>query len=137
MPKISSKGTLIKLSISASFTTIVACENVTAPDAEVGVIDVTALEDGVGRDKILTGYVEGGRCAFSGFFDPVAATHQAITDLITAPASSSWRIDWSDAAVTQWPFTAFVKKFTPRAAVGEALRFDSELECDGMVTYPT
>lgn len=136
MVKIASKGTAVQKSIAAVFTTIAQVETITAPDAKVGVIPVPTLDGGVGIDKIATGYVDSGMCVFSGFLDPILATHKTITADITVPAITSWKVLWSDAAVTAWAFSALVTKFTPRAAVGEALRFDAELEVTGLVTYP-
>lgn len=137
MAKITSKGTLLKKSISASYTTIAAIRRLTAPDAEVEVYDATALDSSTGREKKITGFVDGGKCSGELFFDPVATTHQELTDQINTPADGQlYKIFWSDAAVTEWPWTGCLTKFTPRAAVGEGLMADFEITVDGKVTYP-
>jgi len=137
MTKVASKGTALQLSISAVFTTVVQITNIDGPDSEVQSFDSTSLDSGVGMEKDVTGFVDGGNVSGECFFDPVAVTHQALTDVITAPAVSSWKIVWSDAASTEWPFSGILKKFTPTAALAEGLKAAFEIELDGMVTYPT
>ena len=137
MTKIASKGTALQLSISAVFTTVAQVTSIDGPDSEVETFDSTSLDSGVGKETDVTGFVVGGTVSGELFFDPVAATHQALTDVITAPAVSSWKIIWSDAASTEWPFSGVLKKLTPKAALAEGLTASFEIELDGMVTYPT
>ncbi len=138
MAKVASKGTSLKKSISAVYTVIAGIRNINAPDAEVETFDATALDSSAGREFKITGYVNGGTCSGTGFFDPVAATHQELTDQITTPANGGlYKIFWSDTAVTEWPFTGILTKFQPKAEVGQGLMFDFSIKLDGMVTYPT
>ena len=138
MTKSSAKGTVLQLSIAASFTTIAQVQSISGPDAEVETIETRDLSSGTGVPHMVTGYVEGGSVSFSGFFDPVAATHQALTDLISTPSSSeSWKIIYSDSGTTAWPFTGILKSFTPKAEAGSALMFDGSVKLNGIVTYPT
>lgn len=135
--KIASKGTALQLSIASVFTTIVQVMEITGPGAKPETFDATALDSGVGREKKPTGYADGGTVTFSLFFDPVAATHQALTDLITAPVVSSWKVIWSDAASTEWPFSGTLSGFEPNAALEDGLKADGEITLDGIPTYPT
>lgn len=137
MVKIASKGTKLQLSIASTFTDIVQMVELTGPGPEVKTFNSTALDSGTGEENEVTGFVSGGNVSFAVLFDPVAATHQALTDLITTPAVASWKEIWSDAANTEWPFNGILTKFEPKAALEDGLRADCEILLDGMVTYPT
>lgn len=139
MAKIKSKGTVLQLSIASTYTTIAAVRSITSPAAEVGTYDATALDSGVGREHKVTGYVEGGSCMATIWLDPVAVTHQAVSDLVTAPVDgSAWKIIWADAAPTTWSFSGPVKKFGPfKADLNEGVSGDIEVKLDGYVSYPT
>lgn len=138
MSKISSKGSVLKKSISNSFTTIAQVDTIQAPPGAVEFMDVTDLSSSAGREKLPSGFVDTGECTIGGFFDPVAATHKSLTTDITTPtAASSYKIVWSDAANTEWAFTGGVSKFQPQASVGQPLRFDASVMATGLVTYPT
>lgn len=137
MTKIASKGTALKLSVASVYTTVGALDSIDAPDVEVQTFDATALDSGVGMETKPTGFVKGGTASGSGFFDPVLAMHQALTDLITTPAVALWKIVWSDSASTEWPFSGVLTKFQPKAAIGDGLKFDWSIILDGMVSYPT
>ena len=137
MTQIKSKGTVLQLDIASTYTTIAQVTNVTAPDAEVETFDATHLGSGTGREKEPTGFVEGGTVSLSLFFDPVETTHQALTDLITTPAVSDWKIIWSDSGSTEWDFSGVLKSFTPTAELADGLKADVSIELDGIVSYPT
>lgn len=138
MAKPAAKSTALKIDISSVYTTIVAVKRLSGPDAEVQSGEINALDSGVGMEYGATGHVEGGSVRGSCYFDPVAATHQALTDLITAPsASKGFKIVWSDSANTEWPFTGIVKTFTPSAEFNQFLMADFSIKLNGMVTYPT
>ena len=138
MTTIASKGTELQLDIASTFTEVVQLEDVSFGGSAVGFFEAPTLDQAsAGIPKVATGYANGGQVSASGYFDPVAATHQAITDLITTPADSSWKVVWSDSANTEWPFTAIVTGFDPSASVSDGLRFELNMEIDGLVTYPT
>lgn len=135
--KFTSKNTKLQLSISAVYTDVVSLDSINAPAAKVQTIDTTSLDSAVGMEHKPTGYVDGGVCSASGFFDPLAVTHQALTDTITAPAVSLWKVIWTDGSTTAWPFSGVLDEFSPTAKVGDFLRFNLSITLDGMVTYPT
>jgi len=137
MAKPSSKGAALQLSIASVFTTIAQMRSFNGPDAEVQTFDGTALDSGVGMEHYPTGYVEGGNVNGSLFFDPVAATLQALTDLKTAPAISLWKEKWSDTALTEWPFSGILTRVNPKAEVNQGLMADINVKLTGIPTYPT
>jgi len=131
-----SKGTVLQLSIASVYTAIAQAMEINAPDAEVQDFDATCLDSGVGMEHKPTGYTEGGKCSASGMFDPQHASHKACTAFLAAPAIALWKIVWSDGATTAWPFSGLLKKFTPKASVADGLKYDLEIQLDGLVTYP-
>lgn len=135
--KIASKGTNLQLSISSVYTTIASVSDLDGPSAEPGIFNPTTLDGGVGIPTKLTGYVAGGTMSFNGYFDPVETTHQALTDLLTTPAVSNWKIVWSDAATTAWTFAGVLTQFSPSATVDDGLKFAASIQVDGIPTYPT
>lgn len=137
MAKNKSKGTALQLEIATVFTTIAGVTSLDGPDPEVKTFDATSLDGGVGEEVEPTGYVKGGNVSGKLFFDPVAATLQALTDLLLAPAVVNWKILWSDAATTAWPFAGILKKVKPAAEISNGLLADFEIELDGLVAYPT
>lgn len=138
MAKIQSKGTLLKLSIATVYTSIASLVELDPPEAEVETYQATDFSSGVGHIHLTTGYVEGGTCSGTVWFDPVAATHQAITDLITTPTDGSqWKIVWADGASTELVFAGVTKKFKPMAKMNEGLKASFSVQLSGIATYPT
>ena len=137
MTKIKTKGTVLKMDILTVATAIVQVTNIEGPDAEVGTYDSTALDSGAGMETDVTGYVNGGTVTFDVFFDPVAVTHQALTDNITTPAVVGWDLVFANAGTTTWPFDAVLTKFTPSVDMSDGLKASCECKLDGIVAYPT
>ena len=137
MVQIASKGTTLELDIATVFTEIAQVIGLDGPDPEVQIFDSTFLNGAVGREKEPTGFVEGGAVSGSLFFDPIAATLQAMTNLILVPAVSDWKHIWSDAANTPWPYSGILKKCKPAAGLDDGLKADIEIMLDGIVAYPT
>lgn len=136
MSKFVSKGTALQLSIASVYTTVIQMITINAPDANVQTYDATALDTvGAGEEHLPTGYVDGGICSGTAFFDPTAATQKAMTALITTPALANWKIIWSN--LTEWPFSGTLTKFTPKAERTTGLMFDWSIRLSGIVTYPT
>lgn len=144
MAKIPSKGTALKVDIATVYTTVAQVISLNGPDAEVQTFNGTSLDGGVGMPKIPTGYVDGGTVSGELFFDPVAATHQQLTDDITNPIRSSgaeldrgYKLVWPDSAATEWAFDGVVKRFGPSATLQDGLKASFAVEVNGIVTYPT
>lgn len=137
MAKIASKGTALQLSISAVFTTIAQVSGLRGPGMKPQTYDATALDSGVGMEKKPTGFVDGGEVSGDMFFDPVAVTHQALTDLVTTPAVASWKTLWSDVATTAWPYSGTLSNFEPSASLNDGLKAAFGITLDGIPTLPT
>lgn len=133
--KVTSKGTTFYTSISNVATAVGAVDTFNAPDAEVEDVDITALDSGVGKEHGITGWTEGGQFSGSLFFDPANAVHKAMTALLAAPSvQTGFKAVWSDAGATAWTWAGILKKFTPKAAVGQFLKADFMGQVTGLVT---
>ena len=138
MARIKGKGSVLQVEIASVFTAIAQLTSIDGPEAEVEDADATALDtSGAGKLYAPTGFVEPGEVDAEGLFDPVLASHQALTDLLTAPATVNWKLIFADAAPTTWPFAGHLKKLGPKIEMGDLLRFSFGIKLSGLVTYPT
>jgi hypothetical protein len=138
MARIKGKGSILELEIASVFTAIAQLTGIDGPEAEVEDDESTALDtSGAGKTYAPTGWVEPGEVESEGLFDPVLASHQALTDLLTAPATVNWKLKFADAAVTVWPFAGHLKKLGPTIDMNKLTRFSFGIKLSGIVTYPT
>ena len=135
MSKIVSKGNIFLQEVSMSYQAVAQLTDVGYSGGESETYDTTCLDSGVGKTYASTGYSEGGEVSISGFYDPALAGHQAITDLITAPADNSWRVTYSDG--TSMDFTGAGVSFESTMAMADGVKFSSTIKVDGLPTYPT
>lgn len=136
MAKIKSKGTKVQVDVATVLTDVGQVFDITAPGADVGTFDATALDSDTGREKEVTGFAEGGSLSFSLFFDPADANQKVMLALITTPAVTGWAVVWSDTANTVWAFDGILKSYEPKATLDDGLKADAEVELDGLVAYP-
>lgn len=138
MAKIKCKGTVIKQTISASLTAVAQITEFSHDGAESETYDATTLDtSGAGKEYSQTGYSEGGNFAFGIFYDPALAGHQAITDLVTTPASCVWDITTTDAGPATMAFTSAGVGFGFTGAMNDGLKADVSLKLTGLMSYST
>lgn len=137
MSKYAAIGTVFKWTISSVLTTITQQTEVTAPEAQVLILNVPTLDGSAAIDKHPGGYIDYGEARFSGFLDPANSTHKALTTDMVALTSRAASVVWSDAAPTSWTFTGYVKSFGGSAQESQMIRFNATIAVDGAVTYPT
>jgi hypothetical protein len=138
MTQNASKGTKIYLDIASTLTEIPQVSQLSTSGNDVGVADVTDLNQAVaGMAYIPNGYAEGGSVSWDTFFDPVGVVLQALTDLITTPALKAWKIVWPDTAATVWTFSAIYKGINVTASKPDALVASHEAKLSGLFAYPT
>jgi hypothetical protein len=135
MAKLTSKGTQFQITIASVLTTVAHMISIDGPDPEVQFMDLTALDSGVAlEDGEVTGHTAPGSLTGEGFYDPANATHKALLAYYGAPASVACKSIYPDTAATT--FNATLRKFVPKAAVGEGLKFSLEMKLKGLPTYP-
>lgn len=99
--------------------------------------DSTTLDGGVYKNYDQTGYSEPGEVSAELFFDPALAGHQAITDLIAAPADNAMKIIYADTAATNQSFTAAGVAFGVTVAMDNGLVGSITYKVDGDPGWPT
>lgn len=139
--KVPSRGSLLKLTISASLTTIAQISRIGIGQTKNEVIDVEDLDDsGVAIDKLNLGTVTQGAVTATCHYDPDYANHQFITDTILLGAASfplACSVVFADATPASATFNAAGMGFGATMANKEALTGEIEIEVDGVVTWPT
>ena len=137
MAKVKSKGTVFSQEVSMVYNAVAQLTDISTSGSEVETFDCTTLDGGVGKELGQTGYSEGGEVSISGFFDPVLAAHQAITDLITTPAENNFKITFADAATTDWIFAGAGISIETTVAMADGVKFSSSIPVTGLITFPT
>jgi hypothetical protein len=138
MAKVKVKGTVIKQTISAVLTAVAQITDFSHSGAESETYDATTIDTtGAGKEYSDTGYAEGGSFDFSIFYDPALAGHQAITDLITTPASCVWNITFTDTGPATSAFTGAGVGFGFTGAMNDGLKADVSIKITGLMAYST
>lgn len=138
MAKCITKGTVIKQTISSVLTAVAQITEFSHSGAESETFDATTIDtSGAGKEYAPTGYSEGGSFDFSIFYDPALAGHQAITDLITTPATCVWDITFTDSQPDTAAFTGAGLGFGFTGAMNDGLKADVSIKITGLMEYDT
>lgn len=134
-----SKGSAIQTTIGTSLTTVAQVTQFSFSGSEVGTFETSVLDQTTaGRTYQVNGFTEGGSVSLSGFFDPVGASQQAITDNLTAPTDNvAMNAIWTTTGAGDWAFVGIWTSFDPSANLNDPLGFDAGIKLDGLPTYPT
>lgn len=125
------KGTQFKWTISSVLTLVAQVTSVRIAGTNES-IDVTDLSDS--RKRKIPNIPDNGQVTLDLTFDPAHATHVAVKADFHAATPRVAQIIWSDAALTQENFTAFITNWQRGGSVGEKLAASVTLEIDGDVT---
>lgn len=138
MAKIRTKGTIIRQTISASLTAVAQITEFSHDGAESETYDATTLDtSGAGKEYSQTGYSEGGNFSFTIFYDDMLAGHQAITDLVTTPASCVWNVQTTAVSSAAMAFTGAGVGFGFTGAMNDGLKADVNIKITGLLAYST
>ncbi|MEO1063747.1 MAG: hypothetical protein AAFZ07_20205 [Actinomycetota bacterium] len=138
MAKIKCKGTVLQQEIASVFTAVAQIISLDGPEAETETFESDTLDNadaGIPYDP--TGRTEGGEVTGEMFFDPALAGHQALTDLLLAPAKTAFKLIFADAATTEWPFDAAGLSLGVAVDLSDGLKASFGLKVDKTVTYPS
>lgn len=137
MAKVKCKGTKLQHTISASLADIAQLISIEHSGAASETYDSTTLEGTVYKTYDQTGYSEGGSVTAELFYDPALVGHQAITDLIAAPADNAMKIIYADSGTTNQSFTAAGVEFGVTVAMDDGLKGSVTYKVDGDPGWPT
>lgn len=138
MAKCKVKGTVIRQTIASVLTAVAQVTEFSHSGAETETFDATTVDtSGAGKEYAPTGYSEGGSVDFSIFYDPALAGHQAITDLVTTPATCVWNFTFTDTGPATCAFTSAGLGFGFTGAMNDGLKADVSLKLTGLLAYST
>ena len=136
MAKIAGKGTLFQIAVGGSYSTVAQLRDISCSGAEALVYDSTTLDtSGAGRTSAVTGYSNPGTVTISGLYDPSDDTHNLLTDKLTSPVDSTYKIVFSDD--TEQTFTAAGLSFDVSASLDDATTFSATFQLSSLATFPT
>lgn len=126
-------ATLLKVSISASATTITQRTSVGIPSAERAAIETTDLDStdatfivGIRRSRELT---------FEINYDPAETTHAYLWTSYQAGTKDAWTVVLADAGAGTFTFDGYLTAFAPSAAQVDGLvRFTGTVRITGAIT---
>ena len=131
-------GTLLKLKIAGTFTTIGQRVSIEGPDAELGIRDTTHLDSQYkGKRPTLPDL---GKISLKVFYDPNDTTHQTARAKVFTPPSTPdlFQLAYADGLGTNAidAFSGYIKKWTPNGMeVEETLGADVEIEITDAYTF--
>ena len=100
------KGSLLKVSISAAYTTIAQQVTFTGPSGSAAQIDTTTLSDTIGKKAV--GIPKWGEARVTVNWDPADSTHQYLHTAFTSGSLESIKIVYADPGVADDVFSAYV-----------------------------
>ena len=103
------KGSLLQLSISASFTTVAQITKFTPPASEMGTVETTIITDAA--KTFMATILDSGEANFTIEWDPANATHAELWRIHQSGELASWKIIFNDAGACVATFSAILTKF--------------------------
>ena len=101
MAKIVGKASTIQQEIASDFTTIAGVRSIDVSGSKSLTYDSTDLSTSAPKTKAPTGYAEPATVKFEFFYDPGLSGHQSFTDLIEAPVSTNFKVNFSNGSSDQ------------------------------------
>jgi hypothetical protein len=131
------KGTKLQHTVSASLVDIAQILSIEHSGSGSETFESTTLDGGVYKTFAPTGYSNPGQVSMELFFDPALIGHQAITDLIAAPATNAMKIIYADTGATNQSFTSAGVEFGATVAMDDGLKASVTYTVTGDPGWPT
>jgi len=125
------KGTKLQHTVSASLVDIAQTLSLEHSGSGSETFESTTLDGGTFKTFAQTGYSNPGTVAAEIFYDPALAGHQAITDLVAAPADNAMKLIYADTAATNQSFTSAGVEFGVTVAMEDGLKASITYTVDG------
>ena len=129
----SSLGTLLKMSIASVMTTVSGVRNVEFDAPEKELYDVDGLASTF-LEQDFSGRTKGGSVKAEMFFDPAAASQQALVAEFNSPTltsgmyvAPSWQVVWSASPSATQAFVGEITKQSRKAERGSPLIANIEI----------
>jgi hypothetical protein len=131
------KGTKLQHTVSASLVDIAQILSIEHSGSGSETFESTTLDGGVYKTFAPTGYSNPGQVSAEIFYDPALVGHQAITDLIAAPATNAMKLIYADTAATNQSFTSAGVEFGATVAMDDGLKGSITYTVSGDPGWPT
>lgn len=137
MTKIASKGTTLQQTVATAFVPIAQVISLDFSGMESETFEADSLDNAdAGIPYQPTKRTEGGSVSGELFFDPALQGQNNMQFLLTDPEAEAWKVIWSDAATTEWPFAGAGISFGPKAALNDGLKASFSIKLNGLPTFP-
>jgi predicted secreted protein len=108
------------------------------PSLAADTIDVTTMDSTNAWEEVVVGILRSGELSMQIVYDPAHATHKnsagGLLNDLTSRAATTFTLVFSDAATTEWTFSAFVTGFEPDAPHDGPLTATVSLKLTGDIT---
>lgn len=132
--KYPARGTSLLQSIASVYTAMAGLTTINVTGEKSTTIPAESLDSGITRTKMSDGYADPAQIKASGFYDPVHTTYTALAGIIATPATTNFKVTWSDAATTSAIYSCVGAALDKKAEIGKALMADITLEISGPAT---
>ena len=134
MAKYAAYGTVLE----RGATTIAQVTSISGPGLSLDVEDVTTHDSTAAWEEVVGTILRSGEISMDIVYDPVAATHKnaaggLLADLV-ARTPQTYSLIFTDAADTEWTFSAFVVGFEPDMPHEGALTASVTMKLTGQPT---
>ena len=134
MAKYSAYGTVLE----RGATTIAQVTNISGPGLSLDTEDVTSHDSTAAWEEVVGTILRSGEITLDIVYDPAAATHKnaaggLLADLV-ARTAQTYSLIFTDAADTEWTFSAFVVGFEPDMPHDGALTASVSMKITGKPT---
>ena len=134
MAKYSAYGTVLE----RGATTIAQVTNISGPGLLLDTEDVTSHDSTAAWEEVVGTILRSGEITLDIVYDPAAATHKnaaggLLADLV-ARTAQTYSLIFTDAADTEWTFSAFVVGFEPDMPHDGALTASVTMKITGQPT---
>lgn len=133
MSLIRSKGTLLKLTIASTLTTVAQMVAHTPPPFKsTGYESKTLDQSGAGVGRELDGYANSAEFDAEFWWDPELASHAAMLALITTPAKGVWQTLFVNSGASTIDYTSADFELSPAVDMGKGLMAKIKGNVDGL-----
>ncbi len=131
---ISAKGTVLQLSVSGIFTTIVEQVKIAGPAYKMSPIDVTSHDSISNFKEIIAGKKDAGTISFEGNYIPAASTgiQQVVRAALISGTVGSWKLIRPDSGSETEAFSAYVTGFEVDHDYSKQITVKGTLEITGV-----
>ena len=127
-------GTLLKVTISSTLTTVAQRVKLDGPELTVGTAETTNLDSTVKTYRPTI--PDSGKISGTLQYDPQDSTHSFLFGLYSTPATNAMALVFADTGPTTFTFTGILTKLKPTGIEVESnLEAEFEIQITGAVTH--